>query len=74
MFIDFEFNFVVDIIHDENHTPFYTIKPNTDKAIEFMSNYFRKKIVRYNKYLVNKTQFNLFRNAIKHRDYVSILS
>lgn len=48
MFINFEFNFVVDIMHDENHTPFYTIKPNTDKAIEFMSNYFRKKIVRYN--------------------------
>ena len=42
MFIDFKFNFVVDIKHDENHTPFYTIKPNTDKAIEFMSNYFRK--------------------------------
>ena len=74
MFIDFEFNFVVDIMHDENHTPFYIIKPNTDKAIEFMSNYFRKKIVRYNKYLVDKTQFNLFRSAIKHRHYVSTLS
>lgn len=63
MFIDFELNFVVDIIHDENHTSFYTIL-----------NYFRKRIIRYNKYLVDKIQFNLFRNAIKHRDYVSILS
>ena len=74
MFIYFKFNFVVDIMHDENHMPFYTIKSNTDNAIEFMSNYFGKKIVRYKKYLVDETQFNLFRNEIKHRDYVSILS